>query len=182
MSPKRTAEDADEGPGAEESAVLRFSDAPDFLQTPRAISVRSNEFERLVEHLSRGLGELGLTGGGVGEVRREPNRCIVQLGEVALTISWVRGRNESVPEGRLLVIEWDGVVGRSMTRTPERPGAAGAYPPATIANEAVLRVEATRAEDWRWCREDEGAPGYSSADLAALCIESLQRRVDALAG
>ncbi|HKO16602.1 MAG TPA: hypothetical protein VJU87_10200 [Gemmatimonadaceae bacterium] len=183
--PARTSPDSESASTTEHHGSARMYDAPSFLETPRAITVRNQEFEQLVDQVSRQLAQLGLTATGRGEVRRAPNRCIVQLGALALTISWVRGRSETVPEGRLLVIEWDGIVGRGAERIPERIAAAkpAAFEqaPATITKEAVLLAAATRADDWRWRREDEPALGYSSAELATLCVESLQRRLDALA-
>jgi hypothetical protein len=46
------------------------------------------------------------------EVHRVPKRCTVQLGPVALTLSWVRTRPDTVATGRLMIIEWEGPVGR----------------------------------------------------------------------
>jgi hypothetical protein len=135
----------------------------------------------LVDDVVAQLAQLGMTPKGETptEVRRAPNRCIVQLGPVALTISWVRGRSELVADGRLLVIEWSGIVGRRSERIPERIPAAKPSPdrtPATIDREAVLCAAASGAEDWRWQREDTPSVGYSSSELATLCVQSLQRR------
>ena len=50
-----------------------------------------------------------------------PDRCIVQLGPVALTLGWLRSTPDSVAEGRLLVIVWQGTVTPRRRFHAERP-------------------------------------------------------------
>ena len=98
------------------------------------------------------------------EVHRVPNRCTVQLGPVALTLSWVRTRPDTVGTGRLMIIEWEGQVGR--------PNAAAAPNPLPL-RETVLRADATRVEDWQWRSDDVAGYAYDSTQLAAHCVDSL---------
>jgi hypothetical protein len=154
-----------------------------FLDSPRAQAVRAKEFDRLAAEVARLVAALELPASDVRrEVRRAPDRCIVQLGPVALTISWVRGSSELVTDGRLLVIEWLGIVARGRTRIPERLESKVNAPaealPAAIQQESVLLVVATGADDWLWQPEGSRLAGLTSIDLAASTVESLRQRVD----
>ena len=160
-------------------AVSRDRDLPDFLDSHRALAVCAKEFDQLVDEIARLAAELDTESATVQtEVRRSPNRCIVQLGPVALTISWLRSGADTISDGRLLVIEWVGTVGRGATRSPERSierRPPGEKAPATISREVVLIAQATSADNWRWRREDSNRVSYSSSELAARCVESLAK-------
>jgi hypothetical protein len=162
----------------EDGDAARGRDIPDFLDSHRALAVCAKEFDQLVDEIVRLAGEVDTGAAEIAtEVRRSPNRCIVQLGPVALTISWLRSGAETISDGRLLVIEWVGTVGRGPTRLPERTverrPAVAERAPATIAREVVLLAEATNADNWRWRREDGGRASYSSTELATRCVDSL---------
>jgi hypothetical protein len=87
-------------------------DREDFLDSHRALAVCAREFDRLAEDISKRIVNLEDEAKGLkADVRRSPGRCIVQLGPVALTISWLRTRAETVSQGRLLIVEWNGTVG-----------------------------------------------------------------------
>ena len=87
-------------------------DREDFLDSHRALAVCAREFDRLAEDISKRVADLEDEAKGLkAEVRRSPGRCIVQLGPVALTVSWLRTRAETVSQGRLLIVEWNGTVG-----------------------------------------------------------------------
>ena len=154
-------------------------DLPDFLDSHRALAVCAKEFDQLVDEIARLAGDMNAPEGAVqSEVRRSPNRCIVQLGPVALTISWLRSGSDTISDGRLLVIEWVGTVGRGAAQSPERTFArrpAAEPAPATISREVVLIAQATNPENWRWRREDSARVSYSSTELASRCIESLAK-------
>lgn len=163
-------------PTAPDERVPR--DIPDFLDSHRALAVCAKEFDQLVDEIARLAAEVDTGAPEIQtEVRKSPNRCIVQLGPVALTLSWLRSSADTVSDGRLLVIEWVGTVGRSTNRPPERGldrrATAPAHAPATIAREVVLLADATSAEDWRWRREDGTRGSYSSGELATRCVDSL---------
>jgi hypothetical protein len=83
---------------------------------------------------------------------------------VALTLSWVRTRPDSVATGRLMIIEWEGKVGHATSA-----GGPGAMP----LRETVLRADATRVDDWQWRSDDVVGYAYDSHELAAHCVDSL---------
>ena len=154
-------------------------DLPDFLESHRALAVCAKEFDQLVDEIVRLAGDMNTADSGIQtEVRRSPNRCIVQLGPVALTISWLRSGADTISDGRLLVIEWVGTVGRGAAQSPERTFARRTVDertPATISREVVLIAQATNPENWRWRREDTARVSYSSSELASRCMESLAK-------
>jgi len=54
-----------------------------------------------------------------------PNRVIARLGAVGVSFSWVPGRTDVVEDGRLLVIEWRGVLGAQRGNGAFRSGTPG---------------------------------------------------------
>jgi hypothetical protein len=143
----------------------RVSQRDTFLGSHRAITHLGREFDRLaaevtkrVETMSRDDAEVPL------EVHRVPGRCTIQLGPVAMTLSWVRTRPDTVATGRLMIIEWEGKVARGGGNS-----AVGAIP----IRETVLRADATRVEDWQWKSDDVAGYAYDSTELAAHCVDSL---------
>ena len=136
-----------------------------FLASHRAITHLGREFDRLatevtkrVSTVTRGETEIPL------EVHRVPGRCTVQLGPVALTLSWVRTRPDNVATGRLMIIEWEGQVNRGAPATGPNP---------IPLRETVLRADATRVDDWQWKSDDVAGYAYDSTELAAHCVDSL---------
>ena len=151
-----------------------IADRPSFLTTHKAVAACTREFDRLTEGVTRGISALRGMVEETPTVRTSPGRCIVQLGPVALTVSWVRASVDTVSEGRLLIVEWAGTVARGAERVPERGLAprSGAKP-ATLLREDVLMADATNEGDWRWRREAAPGAGYTSSELAAHCVDSL---------
>ena len=138
-----------------------------FLASHRARSALTRELDVLTDQVERRALEIDTGAVGVkAEVRRIPGRCIVQLGPVAMSLSWISSRVDPVAEGRLMVIEWDGTIGRGA----EPNGGARAAP----IREEVFRADATVPEDWRWRSDDTAVRAYGSRDLAALCVDSLE--------
>lgn len=136
-----------------------------FLGSHRAITHLGREFDRLAGEVTRRVATVNRDDVEIPlEVHRVPGRCTVQLGPVALTLSWVRTRPDSVATGRLLIIEWEGKVGQA---------AAGGRPGAVPLRETVLRADATRVEDWQWRSDDVVGYAYDSHELAAHCVDSL---------
>jgi hypothetical protein len=170
-------------PGAPDAEARRAEARETFLGSTRALPICAREFERLADDIARQAAAADVGSAELkAEVRRAPGRCIVQLGPVALTVSWVRARAGTVSEGRLLVVEWQGTVGRGTERIPERGLAPLAGKPATLLREDVLMVDATSERDWRWRRESAPAVGYDSRELAALCVRSLVATLRAESG
>jgi hypothetical protein len=145
-----------------------------FLSSARALPICAREFDRLATEVTRLVGALDAsTFGAAGEVRRAPGRCMVQLGEVALSLSWVRARVDTAADGRLLLLEWQGQIGRGAEPAPEHSLDSRPAGTATLLRESVFAAEATNEHDWRWRREGSRAQPQSSKDLAAKCVSSL---------
>lgn len=144
-----------------------------FLSSHRALPACTREFDRLADDVSKRATALGTqTGTGPADVRRAPGRCIVQLGPVALTISWVRSRTDTVSDGRLLIVAWEGTVAQSGTPTPERPQDRAVRSARPISEE-VFVADATGEQDWRWRKENGRGNGHVSAELAERWVGSL---------
>ena len=136
-----------------------------FLASHRAIAHLGREFDRLAGAVERRVATVNRDATETPlEVQRMPGRCTVQLGPVALTLSWVRTRPDTVATGRLMIIEWEGRVGRIPT---------GTGPSAVPLRETVLRADATRIEDWQWRSDEVVGYAYDSDQLAAHCVDSL---------
>jgi hypothetical protein len=147
--------------------------AATFLGSSRAVAVCAREFERLADTIAKRATSAAERIGTKAEVQRMPDRCLVQLGPVALSVSWVRERVDTVATGRLMIAEWTGTVVRS-PRPADMPTASTTnHGPATLVNERILRADATGEPDWLWRREPVDDHGYASRDLAAHCVESL---------
>ena len=109
-------------------------------------------------------------------VRRSPDRCVVQAGDIGLSVSWLRPA-AVIPEGTLLVIEWAGTI--------TMPG-EGVEPRfrAIAVSEDELHLEAAAPASWNgpagWNWWSDGAPmrKYTSRDLGALCVHRLLQRVE----
>ena len=139
-----------------------------FLASHRAQSTVARELARLGDDIEQRIGELVPEGDeAAAEVTRTPGRVAVQMGPVALTISWIRERTDSPAWGRLLIIEWRGRIGSR--------GRPVGTQPAVPVREYTLRAEATRSEDWRWRSEEAAILAYSTSDLAALCVDSVKQ-------
>jgi hypothetical protein len=136
-----------------------------FLGSHRAITHLGREFDRLASEIAKRAATVNRDDAEVPlEVHRVPGRCMVQLGPVALTLSWVRTRPDTVATGRLMIIEWEGQVGR---------GVPSGGPSPIPLRETVLRADATRVEDWQWKCDDVAGYAYDSTELAAHCVDSL---------
>ena len=136
-----------------------------FLASHRAITHLGREFDRLAAEVAKRAATVNRDDVEIPlEVHRVPGRCTVQLGPVALTLSWVRTRPDTVATGRLMIIEWEGQVGR---------GGMASGPSPIPLRETVLRADATRVEDWQWKSDDVAGYAYDSTELAAHCVDSL---------
>jgi len=138
-----------------------------FLASHRAITHLGREFDRLAAEVAKRAATVTRDDTEVPlEVHRVPGRCTVQLGPVALTLSWVRTRPDTVATGRLMIIEWEGQIAKG--------AASGAVATGPIPlRETVLRADATRVEDWQWKSDDIAGYAYDSSELAAHCVDSL---------
>ena len=145
-----------------------------YLRSPRALPVCTRELDRLAAAVEERAKTLAASLATTVEVRRAPGRCIVQLGPVALTISWVRDRADTVANGCLLVAEWEGIVARGETRLPERSLEPHLGKTAKMLREVELVADATEEKDWRWCRAGIDSEGYDSRELAERSVDALE--------
>jgi hypothetical protein len=154
--------------------VRRAEVAATFLGSSRAVAICAREFERLADGIAKRAVTLGEKAGSKAEVQRMPDRCIVQMGPVALSVSWVRERVDTVATGRLMIAEWNGTVVRSPLPTAPVTATQTVAPrPATLVREHILRADATGEPDWVWRREPTVDVAYPSRELAAKCVDSL---------
>jgi hypothetical protein len=146
---------------------------PPYLDQPRSASALHLAFGEIETELSRCvMSESGLVSERGAKLHSAPGRLVVQLADVGLSFSWVPARSGAVGDGRLLVIEWEGVVahGRGM----------GAMRTASPGRERVFQPVATGPSDLRWRSADSGAGSYSSLDLAAQAFAGALLTLDGL--
>lgn len=151
-------------------------DREEFLDSHRALAVCAREFDRLAEDVAKRVTDLSDESKGLkADIKRSPGRCIVQLGPVALTISWLRTRAETVSQGRLLIVEWNGTVGANGAQEyVNGVPTVAVTQTAKVVRESVFVAEATDEKSWTWRREGKtGRKAYRSADLAKACVSSI---------
>lgn len=165
--------------------VRGAQDRPSFVASHRALAVCTREFGRLANEVTLGLTALHVAGElEKAIVVQSPGRCMVQVGPVALTMTWLRSRLDVVADGELLVVVWHGAVAPPAARFRERvlkgPTATGAGPTAEALWEEVLTVDADSEESWRWqptgasAAPDVPRTSYTSTMLAARGVERLR--------
>jgi hypothetical protein len=166
------------------SEILSDRDGTDrygFLASHRALGACGREFTRLADQIVQQIKaspEAASTD--VPVQRRTPERCIVQLGPVAITLAWLRSTPDTAADGRLLVIVWRGTVAQRLTPQLERPGAQSPRT-ATAVWETTLMADAASEAAWAWRPEtphgaefgDAAPDRYSCEALATLCAERL---------
>lgn len=151
-------------------------DREDFLDSHRALAVCAREFDRLADDISKRVLNLQDDAKGLkADVRRSPGRCIVQLGPVALTISWLRTRAETVSQGRLLIVEWNGTVGANGAQEyVNGVPTVAVTQTAKVVRETVFLPDASDEKSWTWRREGKnGRKAWKSADLAKSVVSSV---------
>ena len=158
--------------------AAKRTDARPFLSSPRALSVRVREFDRLAQVAVEGVAALAASGAGpVGQpvVRRSPDRCLIQFGSVALTLAWLRHARDSVADGELLVVVWSGIIASpSVTTADLTTTICTPVRSATVLWEQTLQAVAVDQPTWLWRPTDTDIGGYRSAELAEQCVERLR--------
>ena len=149
-----------------------------FLSTPRALSAAAREFVRLGDSLADGVAS-GFTDAVdvQSTVRRSPERCIIQVGDAAVTVAWICSRRDPA-DGELLIIHWRGIVAPSIKQQFER--ARELTLTATPVCETVYLADATCEADWMWRSREEPEQRYTSPSLAAHVIERLRNIHDSI--
>ena len=146
-----------------------------FLATHRALAACTRELARLSDDVLLSVAALpGAMSEEKAVVRRSPDRCIVQLGPVALTLAWLRSTHDSVAAGELLVIVWRGAVAPRRQHQPERPATRPVTLEATPLWEQVLTAVADSEDTWGWQPHDPQIGRCTSTELAVRCVERLR--------
>lgn len=151
------------------------NERPVFLGTHRAISVAGREFTRLSDALVAAAKKVATEQ--VIEApttRLSPDRCIVQLGPVALTVAYIRSGRDVPVGGQLLAMIWRGTIAARGEHIPERASARKAPAPPVQVWEETHVVSAHSESSWRWHPRALDQHGYTSPELADLCIAKLQ--------
>lgn len=151
-----------------------YADRPSFLASHRALSACTRELARLTEMLCRGAATLREDLGVEKlDVRLTPDRCVVQLGPVALTIAWLRSTLGTPENGELLVIVWRGSVAQRGAYHPARAGSPPMVRTASVLSERTYTAAAADEASWVWRTPGE-ARDLTSAALAEQCVEQLR--------
>jgi hypothetical protein len=165
---------------ANDERLVRDRDT--YLASHRSGPACARELERLADDVIQRVESMDRDeAAGEIEVKRGAGRCIIQLGPVALTMSWIRSRTDAVIEGRLMIMEWDGIVRRGTDQVPERVPVRHTFRPATLLREDVFVADAATEPNWRWRRDGRTLGTYTSRDLAARCMASLTARLEEVA-
>ncbi len=148
---------------------------PPFITTHAARAARTRQYALVIAEVERLVN--GLHASGVLEKptpRETPDRYMVQTGQVALSIAWLRGPTDLVTDGTLLVIVWRGTIA---PRSPGDETRTSVVPvrTATSAWEDIVSVAAESEALWRWCSANVGADGVSSVELAGTVVRQLER-------
>lgn len=145
-----------------------------FLNSHRALAVCTREFSRLADDIiNAAKGFASERDIDAPTVRKAPDRCIVQLGPVALTVAWLRNGSDSPANGELLAIAWHGIIAQRGDHLPERIGNRQVPKVPVTVWEETLVASATSEANWHWHPEDLTREGYASPELAERCLEQL---------
>jgi len=101
------------------------------------------------------------------EQHRTPTGCVLQAEKAAVSVSWFSGGSNDTALGELRVLVWNGIVSRR--GSPRRKEGA------TVVSEMVVHPIEDPGDDRVW-RSTNGSD-YSTADLAALCTNLLDKQV-----
>src|SRR3954471_22481571 len=154
------------------------SDRPEYLASHRSLAACQRELNRLTTTLTQEVEAIADREGETSTIRRTPDRCILQLGPVAITVAWLRTTVDSVAEGRLLVMVWRGTIAGRGKFTPERPSTMPVNGSATIEWQDTLSAEAASEESWLWKSETGDDAAMTSDALAELCLSKLRATLD----
>jgi hypothetical protein len=147
-----------------------------FLSSHRAQSVGVREFTRFTDTLVAHAKRIATQNAMAAPVlRMAPERCIIQLGPVALTAAHIRTGNDVPPGGQLLCIIWKGTIAPRGEHIPERLGARHVPVPPVSVWEESLSVSADNESSWHWHPRGLEREGYTSTELAERCIVQLEQ-------
>jgi hypothetical protein len=150
----------------------RWPDPPTpYLGQPRAHGALRRELDSLVTELERRVKDDKGRLQGVLEVYTLPHRAVVRVDDVGVSFSWVPARSGTVADGRLMVIEWSGIVGKGGR-------AAAVLQTANPIRECVYVAEAADPDHWCWRAEGPHGRASSTVHLVAewIAVASIRAR------
>src|ERR1041385_347597 len=147
------------------------SDRPAYLASHKSLAACQRELNRLTTALTAQGQAIADRDGHTATIRRSPDRCILQLGPVALTVAWLKSAMDSVAEGQLLIVVWSGTIAARGKYSPERP-AKPATSTASVIWQDTLAADAEEEGKWAWRSEASGT--VSTDELAKRAVDLLQ--------
>jgi hypothetical protein len=134
---------------------------PQFLAQQRALVTLRRELDALATELKPAGPAKGANHADKAvELHELPNRLVLRLETVGVSFSWVAGGLGTVADGRLLVIQWEGVAVAPRTR------GVAALKFATPVRERVYHVESSGPDDWHWRADGPNGRASSTQNLA----------------
>ncbi len=156
-----------------------FAPSQAFLATHRGQAAFAREYARLVAAIVSDVGAAARENPVFAPlIRQSPERCIVQLGPVAMTMVWLRKGAESTANGELLLILWRGTIAKSAGEPTEYTSRRREVVAPTILWEEALHASADSEATWEWrsgVADARGmiALGVSSIELAKRSVRRL---------
>ena len=135
-----------------------------FLTQSRAQTSLRREFDAIGAELELHIHEDGSVPDRSTVLTVLPNRITARLGTAGVSFSWVPGRSDRVEDGRLLVIEWRGVLGAQRGN--------GSFASAAPSRERIYRPEATEPANWRWRDDQANGLACTTATLVGEWVAS----------
>ena len=162
------------GSAAEPTAPARWPEGPaPFLGQPRAHGALRRELDSICAELEpRFEAEEEQASPGIFELHKQPNRIIARLAGVGVSFSWMAGRQGTVADGRLMVIEWSGVAARR---------GVGALGTARPVRECLYSAEARGADDWCWRADVPNGRASTTANLVREWLACASMTAETLA-
>jgi hypothetical protein len=144
--------------------VRAFGGEQPFLTQPRAQNALKKELERMFGEIESRLdADSPRESGDTVELSSAPNRYIARQGSAAISFSWLGGRMAGVADGRLLVIEWDGVAPRDRGMSTLKS--------AKPRREITYQPEGTGPDSWCWRDGDANGRACSTIDLVGEWLD-----------
>ena len=144
-------------PTADATEPMRWPYTPvPFLGQPRAHGALRRELDSIYAELEPLFESDVQASEGIFELHQQPNRIVARLAGVGVSFSWVAGRQGTVADGRLMVIEWSGVAARR---------GVGALGTARPVRECLYSPEARSVDEWCWRADVPNGRASSTANL-----------------
>ncbi len=145
-----------------------------FLATHRGQAAFAREYARLITAILADVGQITRNDPAlVPVIRQSPERCIVQLGPVAMTMVWLRKGAEATANGELMLMLWRGTIAPRSGDPTEYSARRRVVVPPTILSEETFVAFAVSETAWTWRSGASDADGVSSITLAEQSVRRL---------